>query len=565
MAYVADETKKYVDYAGLKYYDELIKKFIKEGNTDVVDKLIALIGAAEKGADEKTILTRIADLETAVGDVSELDAEVANLVRAILGEKSRAEGVEGDLQNAIDAEKAARKAQIGELGKVSAEEDAADHTVKSYVDAKIADANSDIDDLKDALDALDTALHGDSEAEAGTDAAKGELKVVEDTAKAYTDAEIAKLDADEEADDAGVTVGVTEEDGVITAVSVEVADNEVKYVAATTGENAEAAKVTVADTTAVLKGDAVAEIIKYVDAMDAANADSADEAVKALEEKLYGDPDDANDKGDMGAQDAKIAALEATHAKDEDGAFKTVAAEVNEAVTALVNGAPEALDTLKEIADWIANQDENGVTDVASLVSRVDTLAGDENTAGSVKKQIKDAVDALDATVTNKVEKAEGATEEPAQPSVVVTVSEVDGALTQIAVDASVIEGRVEALEDLMGTDSVEDQIKAITGTPDENKTLQDEIDDIEELIGELPEGSDDVIDYIGDSIAALNAEVENQTLAENNDFATTGIHVKVNEENGVLTAVTASINTVTKSDIDALFAAASTEEQPTA
>lgn len=41
----------------------------------------------------------------------------------------------------VAAEEAARKAQIGDLGKVSEAEDAADHTVKSYVDAAIAGKN----------------------------------------------------------------------------------------------------------------------------------------------------------------------------------------------------------------------------------------------------------------------------------------------------------------------------------------------------------------------------------------------------------------------------------------
>ena len=41
----------------------------------------------------------------------------------------------------VGAEETARKAQIGDLGKVSAEEGAADHTVKSYVDAAVAGKN----------------------------------------------------------------------------------------------------------------------------------------------------------------------------------------------------------------------------------------------------------------------------------------------------------------------------------------------------------------------------------------------------------------------------------------
>lgn len=101
------DTKKYLDFAGLSHYNEKIKAYIgsyvKENGSDVTDKLIALIGAAEKGADEATILARIAELESAVGDVSELGSEVANLVKAILGEASRAQNVESGLQNSITA------------------------------------------------------------------------------------------------------------------------------------------------------------------------------------------------------------------------------------------------------------------------------------------------------------------------------------------------------------------------------------------------------------------------------------------------------------------------------
>lgn len=265
---MAVETKKYLDLVGLTHYDEKIKAYIKTNGSDVTDKLVALIGAAEKGEDEATILARIADLESAVGDVSELDAEVANLVKAILGEKARAEGAEGDLADLIGeipedaeaetvvgyaeelvaAEEAARKAQIGELGKVSEEEGAADHTVKSYVDAAVE------------------AINGDAE---------------------------------------------------------------------------------------------------------------------ALEER--------------------VEALEATHATKEDGSFKTVAEEVNEAVTDLIDGAPDALDTLKEIADWIANQDESGVTDAATLVARVEenaqAIADETERAEGAESDLQDAIDAVEEKV----------------------------------------------------------------------------------------------------------------------------------------------------------------------
>lgn len=81
---------------------------------------------------------------------------------------------------AITAEETARKAQIGDLGKVGEGEDAADQTVKGYVDAEIAKVNS-------AVDGLDADFTGD---------------------KAVTST------------DGKVTVALKEEAGVITTVGV---------------------------------------------------------------------------------------------------------------------------------------------------------------------------------------------------------------------------------------------------------------------------------------------------------------------------------------------------------
>ena len=100
------ETKNFLSLAGLQRYDAKIKALIKSQGTDVTDKLIELIGAAEKGADAKTILARVADLETAIGDMSQLPAEVKSLVAAILSEATRAQAAEkglGDHLNIIES------------------------------------------------------------------------------------------------------------------------------------------------------------------------------------------------------------------------------------------------------------------------------------------------------------------------------------------------------------------------------------------------------------------------------------------------------------------------------
>lgn len=480
---MADMTmKKYVDYAGLVKYDELIKKFIKEGNTDVVDKLIALIGAAEKGADEKTILARVADLETAVGMISATEAEVASLkalgndlVKALLGENTRAvaaeealgERIDGlDLEgaNATSTTVAGIAVQVeqedGKIKKpvVTVADNAVTYTaktettaanlaiaegkdgdvlkgqaiaaIKSYVDAKSDDANAD-------LEALEEKLYGKGEGEdhvdGDIDKIQDRLDVIEGEGEGSIKKAIADLDvAESEATSAkvaGVQVKVSEVDGKVQAPTVTVDDNKVEYVAKT---ETEAAKVTVADTAAVLKGDAVAEIIKYVDAMDAANAS------------------DANDRLD---------ALEATHATKEDGSFKTVAEEVNEAVTDLIDGAPDALDTLKEIADWIANQDESGVTDAASLIARVDTLTGADTVDGSVANSIKVMKESLDAEESGD------------DAGIEVTVTEEDGVITDVAVDVTAAELSRTAYQKAAG-EAAEVSPALAVKTADDSKVL---------------------------------------------------------------------------------------------
>lgn len=356
---MAVETKKYLDYVGLSYYDEKIKAYIKTNGSDVTDKLVALIGAAEKGEDEATILARIADLETAVGDVSELGDEVANLVKAILGEKARAEGAESDLQ--------------------------------------------------DAIDALDEKLYGsDAESEGETIHTKGDIDKIQDR--------LTTLEEDTEDADAiaaleeklyGKGEGEEHVDGDLDKINTAIAAEQ---------ERAEGAEGDIMDFIGELPEDAEAETVvgyaeEIVAAEEAARKAQIGELGKVSEEegaadhtvKSYVDAAVEAINGDADALEDRVEALEATHATKEDGSFKTVAEEVNEAVTDLVDGAPDALDTLKEIADWIANQDESGVTDAATLVARVENnaqaIADEQERAEGAESDLQDAIDAVEEKV----------------------------------------------------------------------------------------------------------------------------------------------------------------------
>lgn len=131
------------------------------------------------------------DLQDAIDEMKDASVE-GSLAKQIADEVARAEEAEGDLKDAIDAEEAARKAQIGDLGKVGEGDDAADQTVKGYVDAAISAVNGDaealegrMDDAEDAIEALQ-ALHAEG-------------KTVAQEAKAAADAEEERATEAEEA------------------------------------------------------------------------------------------------------------------------------------------------------------------------------------------------------------------------------------------------------------------------------------------------------------------------------------------------------------------------------
>ena len=74
----------------------------------------------------------------------------------------------------------------------------------------------------------------------------------------------------------------------------------------------------------------------------------------------------------------------------------SVANTVSTEIAKVVANGPAEFDTLKEIADWIAN-DKTGA---AKMQSDIATLKGEETVEGSVKKALKDAKDYTDAETT---------------------------------------------------------------------------------------------------------------------------------------------------------------------
>lgn len=72
-----------------------------------------------------------------------------------------------------------------------------------------------------------------------------------------------------------------------------------------------------------------------------------------------------------------------------------IEALVNEKIAAVVDGAPETLDTLKEVSSWIDSHTEVA----ADIIQNINTLNGSEDTEGSINNVLKQAKEYTDTTI----------------------------------------------------------------------------------------------------------------------------------------------------------------------
>lgn len=168
----------------------------------------------------------------------------------------------------------------------------------------------------------------------------------------------------------------------------------------------------------------------------------------------------------------------------------SVKKQVADAVASLVNDAPESFDTLKEIADWIAEGEVNG--DTATLVADVreaqrDIAALEELMGGtvSVSDQITNAINNLDSNVT-------ATAEDDGKVGVLTGVTQTDGKLTDknesfvytvdktdalLAAETEAREADVDTLTNNLAKE-VQDRINAINQeVTDRNTAIKDAVE----------------------------------------------------------------------------------------
>lgn len=135
-------------------------------------------------------------------------------------------------------------------------------------------------------------------------------------------------------------------------------------------------------------------------------------------------------------------------------------AYADQKIADLVNGAPALLDTLKELADAIGN-DENFAATIGTQIGQLNAaLAGEIARAGAAEGALKQRLDAVEP----KVNTLEGEMDE-AQADIVA----LEGRMTTAESDISAAEGRLDALEPKVSTletemDEAQADISALEG-----------------------------------------------------------------------------------------------------
>lgn len=424
------EIKNFLSLNGLQHYDAKIKAFIASQDKDVTDKLMALIGAAEEG-NKKTILARVKDLETAVGDVKNLPGEVKELVAAILGEATRAQAAEkglGDRLNIIEGE--------GE----------------GSIKKALADANAHTDELNTAMDsrvgALETAI--------------GDGGSVADQINTAIEALDANITSAAVAAGNGIQVQVVETDGKVTGVNV-TGNFDNKYdasgAAATVNSALETYKETNNAAVAAAKkagDDAQSDLNTYKGTVSTTYETKTDATAKLTEAKGYTDTeigkvntkigtvaegktvvglineakqaaideasyDDTQVKADIAANKSAIDAVKADYLKASDkteltntiNANKNILDAVKEDVDAFFADADltaQAKDTLKEIQEYI-NSDATAAAEMtASIQNNSSEISALKTKVGAIPggATATDVVGYINEKVATETARAEG-------------------------------------------------------------------------------------------------------------------------------------------------------------
>jgi chromosome segregation ATPase len=345
----------YLDLAGLKRYDELIKGFIANGHTELAEAITALndrLGSLEfEGSDDKNLTGIVESIYTSIADI--VEKQIA------LEEKDAA----------FEAKDIELAAQI----KVIADNLEWAMGGNSENEATIGEINNRLDELKGSVDKIaadvDTAVEAANQAQADATKAKEDAAAaVADAAAAVADAAAAtgianqaQADATKAKEDAAAATDVATQAQADAAAAVEAATQAQTDAAAAVADAAAATAAieilngegvgSVKDTAAAAAAEAVAAVV--------ADADSDFDTLKEVADWIY------NDK--TGAAALQIAVAEHT------GSINTINGDID----ALEEKVDEDIEKLKEHMS-------DAATVIAGVEGRLDRLEAFEETHSSI-------------------------------------------------------------------------------------------------------------------------------------------------------------------------------------
>ena len=359
---------KYLDFSGLKKYDELIKALIASGNKELADAIAALdakIGSLDiEGSDDKSLTESIADIYASLVDIVEAqgvlegkDVELEGKINEVIADLEALSGSvskNAEDVSSVTSRVAALEGAIEDLGKIEGGENLA--SIVSKVNANAVAIETLMGEGDGSLKKVaDTAANA-AQVAAGAATVAGEAQT--SAAAAVADAAQAKVDAQ------------------AAAGSAEAAQTSAAA-AAGSAAAAEAAATTASD-------EAAAAVSTANEAKGAAESAAAD-AQAAVADATKAKEDAAAAVAD--AADAK-SAIEVLNGEGEGSVKKIAEDTAAGAVAAVVAGAESDFDTLKEVADWIASDKEGSAALQVSVSKNTESINTINDDLGALETKV---------------------------------------------------------------------------------------------------------------------------------------------------------------------------------
>ncbi len=159
---------KYLDYAGLKKYDELLKALIESGHNGLADAIAALdakLGSLEfDGSDDKSFAEVINEIYAAILDLDSKDLEIEGKINSIIGDLESLEGMTlADINAKLSAHADAIAKHTEDITGVTERVSALEETIKNLGEIEGGESLGDIvNKVNTNVEAIET-LKGDGE------------------------------------------------------------------------------------------------------------------------------------------------------------------------------------------------------------------------------------------------------------------------------------------------------------------------------------------------------------------------------------------------------------------